>query len=259
MLRSSTVSYSRHDGARSALLHPSVCCRRARQVSMLAQSGAEGLPPSLPLGDSSDVPASAPGKAGLGDRLKNFFRGSTIDKQRLAALGFGAFAAYGVISNINAGKDQGPMGLSLCVAGVAGSSAPCACRMAHPRRFHAWTPAAGKVCGTHQPVHQTVWFAPHLLVWCMRRTRRTHRTIGWHACASRRTCTHARQGLWWAVVHPRAALRCSPLLRLPLGILITLAWIAIVKQYGLTPMDAGMWPQFLAVYAGLWVSSHFLR
>lgn len=34
------------------------------------------------------------------------------------------------------------------------------------------------------------------------------------------------------------------------GVLITIAWIGVVKQTGLTPLDAGMWPRFLGLYAG---------
>ncbi|KAG2443167.1 hypothetical protein HYH02_009576 [Chlamydomonas schloesseri] len=82
---------------------------------------------------------------GLWGRVKRFFTGSKLDKQRLAALGFGAFSAYGVISNINA------------------------------------------------------------------------------------------------------------------GILITISWLTVVRTTGLTPLDAGNWPKFLAIYAGLWVGSNFLR
>jgi hypothetical protein len=40
---------------------------------------------------------------------------------------------------------------------------------------------------------------------------------------------------------------------------VTLAWLAVVKSTGLTPLAAGMWPKFLSIYAGLWVSSHFMR
>ncbi|KXZ46702.1 hypothetical protein GPECTOR_41g666 [Gonium pectorale] len=82
---------------------------------------------------------------GLAERIKGFFAGSKLDKARLAALGFGAFSAYGVISNINA------------------------------------------------------------------------------------------------------------------GILITIAWLTVVRSTGLTPLDGGNWPRFLAIYAGLWIGSNFLR
>ncbi|GIL80577.1 hypothetical protein Vretimale_16006, partial [Volvox reticuliferus] len=78
-------------------------------------------------------------------RLKRFFAGSKLDKARLAALGFGAFSAYGVISNINA------------------------------------------------------------------------------------------------------------------AILITIAWLTVVRTTGLTPLDGGNWPCFLGIYAGLWIGSNFLR
>ncbi len=42
---------------------------------------------------------------GVLQRLKAFVLGSSgkLDKQRLAELGLGAFAAYGTISNVNAG------------------------------------------------------------------------------------------------------------------------------------------------------------
>jgi hypothetical protein len=35
--------------------------------------------------------------------------------------------------------------------------------------------------------------------------------------------------------------------------------LTLVKQSGLTPLDAGQWPKFLAIYAGLYVGSNFLR
>jgi hypothetical protein len=35
--------------------------------------------------------------------------------------------------------------------------------------------------------------------------------------------------------------------------------MTIVGQSGLTPLAAGQWPKFLAVYAGLWVGAGFLR
>ncbi|GLI70908.1 hypothetical protein VaNZ11_015934, partial [Volvox africanus] len=78
-------------------------------------------------------------------RVKRFFVGSKLDKARLAALGFGAFSAYGVISNINA------------------------------------------------------------------------------------------------------------------AILITIAWLTVVRTTGLTPLDGGNWPCFVGIYAGLWIGSNFLR
>ncbi|GIL60409.1 hypothetical protein Vafri_14857, partial [Volvox africanus] len=78
-------------------------------------------------------------------RVKRFFTGSKLDKARLAALGFGAFSAYGVISNINA------------------------------------------------------------------------------------------------------------------AILITIAWLTVVRTTGLTPLDGGNWPCFVTIYAGLWIGSNFLR
>lgn len=37
------------------------------------------------------------------ESFQGLFKGQQLDRERLAALGFGAFAAYGVISNVNAG------------------------------------------------------------------------------------------------------------------------------------------------------------
>ena len=35
--------------------------------------------------------------------------------------------------------------------------------------------------------------------------------------------------------------------------------LTLVRQSGLTPLDPGQWPKFLALYAGLYVGSNFLR
>jgi hypothetical protein len=43
------------------------------------------------------------------------------------------------------------------------------------------------------------------------------------------------------------------------GVLMTISWITVVKQTGMTPLEAGQWTRFLAIYAGLYVSSNFLR
>jgi hypothetical protein len=43
------------------------------------------------------------------------------------------------------------------------------------------------------------------------------------------------------------------------GVLITIAWVTVLKKTSKTPFQEGNWPLFLAVYAGLWVSSHFMR
>ncbi|GFR47006.1 hypothetical protein Agub_g8689, partial [Astrephomene gubernaculifera] len=56
-----------------------------------------GIPAQAPVAVTSEQPVTLLG------RVKRFLAGSKLDKARLAALGFGAFSAYGVISNINAG------------------------------------------------------------------------------------------------------------------------------------------------------------
>lgn len=38
------------------------------------------------------------------------------------------------------------------------------------------------------------------------------------------------------------------------GVLVTMSWLTVVKQTGLTPLDPGMWPRFLGIYAGLYVA-----
>jgi hypothetical protein len=38
------------------------------------------------------------------------------------------------------------------------------------------------------------------------------------------------------------------------GVLVTMSWLTVVKQTGLTPLDPGMWPRFLGVYAGLYLA-----
>lgn len=44
------------------------------------------------------------------------------------------------------------------------------------------------------------------------------------------------------------------------GVLLTIAWLAVVKQTGgMTPLDPGQWPRFLAVYAGLYITTNLLR
>jgi hypothetical protein len=30
-----------------------------------------------------------------------------------------------------------------------------------------------------------------------------------------------------------------------------MSWLTVVKQTGLTPLDANMWPRFLGIYAGV--------
>ena len=43
------------------------------------------------------------GMQGIGERIKRFFLGDKLDKSRLAALGLGAVASYGFISNVTYG------------------------------------------------------------------------------------------------------------------------------------------------------------
>jgi hypothetical protein len=38
------------------------------------------------------------------------------------------------------------------------------------------------------------------------------------------------------------------------GVLVTISWLSVVKQTGLTPLDPGMWPRFLGIYAAIYLS-----
>lgn len=42
------------------------------------------------------------------------------------------------------------------------------------------------------------------------------------------------------------------------GVLMTLAWMAVVKRSGVSPLE-GEWAQFLTIYAGLWLGASFMR
>ncbi|KAI8466643.1 MAG: hypothetical protein J3K34DRAFT_432995 [Monoraphidium minutum] len=42
------------------------------------------------------------------------------------------------------------------------------------------------------------------------------------------------------------------------GVLMTMAWLAVVRRTGVSPLE-GEWGQFLAIYAGLWVGASFMR
>lgn len=89
--------------------------RRVQTVSNAA-SGAAGYPadssgsgadaqPLKPASSSSNEAAAGgtPEKKTVWQKIKHFFVGEKLDKERLKALGMGAFASYGVISNLNYG------------------------------------------------------------------------------------------------------------------------------------------------------------
>ncbi|MEW5311931.1 MAG: hypothetical protein WDW38_003605 [Sanguina aurantia] len=39
------------------------------------------------------------------------------------------------------------------------------------------------------------------------------------------------------------------------GVLTTICWVTVVKQTGLTPLEPGMWPKFLGLYAALYLTA----
>ena len=73
--------------------------------------------------------------------------------------------------------------------------------------------------------------------------------------------------LWclWVIEHFRAhhppfAPNLPPgiISNLNAGVLMTMAWMAVVRRSGVSPLE-GEWAQFLAIYAGLWVGASFMR
>lgn len=54
------------------------------------------------------------------------------------------------------------------------------------------------------------------------------------------------------------ARRAGIISNLNAGVLMTFAWLAVVKRSGVSPLE-GQWGAFLAIYAGLWVGASFMR
>lgn len=52
---------------------------------------------------------------------------------------------------------------------------------------------------------------------------------------------------------PKYPHMCS--LSLHTGVLTTICWVSVVKSTGLTPLEPGMWPKFLALYAALYLTA----
>jgi hypothetical protein len=78
-----------------------------RPLSLPLHAAAGGAAPAP--GDDGAAPSSSGGGGGGGGGLLGALRRAVLggdkglDRARLAELGMGAFAAYGVISNVNAG------------------------------------------------------------------------------------------------------------------------------------------------------------
>lgn len=84
----------------------------SRSVGSAAGSGAAGIPPERPASSNIGPSSSAAEHVDVSEkdqprgmlaRFLALFQGKAMTKEKLASLGFGAFCAYGVISNINAG------------------------------------------------------------------------------------------------------------------------------------------------------------
>lgn len=99
-------------GRRSA---PTPCSQAAGTAGPAPDGAApipvtESRPPPSTSGNTGSISTPSSDGTGHGAQsgvlarfFKRFFQGSKLDKERLLALGFGGFAAYGVISNVNAG------------------------------------------------------------------------------------------------------------------------------------------------------------
>jgi len=70
-----------------------------------AQKPSSSDPTPAPTSDAAA--AVQPEPKGFWQKLKHVFLGGKLDKERLKALGMGAFASYGVISNLNYGTCLG--------------------------------------------------------------------------------------------------------------------------------------------------------
>ncbi|GLI60744.1 hypothetical protein VaNZ11_002972, partial [Volvox africanus] len=89
--------------ARYTLIHTTSYAWHARGNAQVCSS----IPASsAPDGDAGDLTNSTLGTSknpGLLGRIKSFFLGDKLDKDKLAQLGMGAFASYGFISNVTYG------------------------------------------------------------------------------------------------------------------------------------------------------------
>eukprot|EP00878_Enallax_costatus_P004200 GHUV01004430.1.p1 GENE.GHUV01004430.1~~GHUV01004430.1.p1 ORF type:complete len:219 (+),score=52.32 GHUV01004430.1:219-875(+) len=83
--------------------------RGSALVPRMAASGAAGLPSDANANDAAaGIPVGQPRqKKTILQHIKYFFVGVGLDKERLKALGMGAFASYGFISNLNYGTCLG--------------------------------------------------------------------------------------------------------------------------------------------------------
>ncbi|KXZ42942.1 hypothetical protein GPECTOR_110g235 [Gonium pectorale] len=87
------MALARQQAAANARGASLVCS--SSSASSAAAAGGEPLEPT--------PPTSPPPPPGLLGRVKRFFLGDKLDKDKLAQLGMGAFASYGFISNVTYG------------------------------------------------------------------------------------------------------------------------------------------------------------
>lgn len=74
-------------------------CRSARHT-IAAATGDSTSSASTPLQTPTPQGDTAPAPKGVFGRIKRFFVGERMDRERLKALGLGAVASYGMLSNL---------------------------------------------------------------------------------------------------------------------------------------------------------------
>lgn len=88
----------------------------SKNVTPIAQNETPSV--NQPAEAASEAPKEEDKPRGFLGKLKHALFGGKIDKQKLAAYGFGAFCAYGVISNINACRYHHGHGPAACLHGA---------------------------------------------------------------------------------------------------------------------------------------------
>lgn len=80
---------------------PSKSIRACRKSHTTAAATGDSTPPVQPSTTPGDVGTVVPPpQKGLFSRIKRFFTGEKMDRERLKALGLGAVASYGMLSNL---------------------------------------------------------------------------------------------------------------------------------------------------------------
>ncbi|GIL50687.1 hypothetical protein Vafri_6804 [Volvox africanus] len=93
--------------ARYTLIKTTPYTWHARGNVLMCSSSTPSPSPNQDSGDSTTPALGTSKNPGLLGRIKHFFLGDKLDKDKLAQLGMGAFASYGFISNVTYGTCMG--------------------------------------------------------------------------------------------------------------------------------------------------------